>query len=223
MEAELRQLRRRQAGRGAAAAAAGGAAAEGQLPDPWAQEWGPLQGAPAAAAAQDWGWGAESWAVGSAGADRRQQRAEAEAASAEPGSSWDLRQQQRELRRRRRRAAAGDDEDEEEASAAAGQRAAYTAAASGGQPRYGVDYDAELDGLGAEGEEYLEDNWGEEVPPGSAGWRGRSDGPYAAEDGQYGRQYEAGLMTEPDIALLSEGEAGGGVAVQELCGCGAAS
>ncbi|PRW58401.1 phosphate ABC transporter permease [Chlorella sorokiniana] len=215
VEAELRQLRGRQgarAGSAAAGAAAAAAAGAGKLPDPWAQEWGPLQGARAAAAAQDWGWGAESWAGGGGGsAVRRQRREEAAAADAAPGSSWDLRQQQRELRRRRRRAAGGDDEDEEAAAERASrQQVACAAAANGAQPRYGVDYDAELEGLGLEGEEYLEDNWGEEVPPGSAGWRARAHadgGTFAGQDGgEYSRQYEAGLMTEPDIALLSEDE-----------------
>lgn len=216
VEAELRQLRRRQAAREDAAAggAAGAAAGVGKLPDPWAQEWGPLQGARAAAAAQDWGWGAESWAGGTAGtggpAGRQQRREETAAADPGPGSSWDLRQQQRELRRRRRWAAGGDDEDEE-AAGVSGQQAAYAAAANGAQPRYGVDYDAELEGLGPEDEEYLEDNWGEAVPPGSDGWRGRAyagQGAYAdgQDGGQYSQEYQAGLMTEPDIALLSEGE-----------------
>lgn len=216
VQAELRQLRRRQAARGdgTAEGAAGGAAAQGKLPDPWAQEWGPLQGTRAAAAAQDWGWASESWAASGAGAGsptgRRQRREETAEADAEPGGSWDLRQQQRELRRRRRRAAGGDDDDEEEAAAAGGQQAAYTAAGNGAQPRYGIDYDAELEGLGPEGEEYLEDNWGEEVPPGSAGWRaGPQGGPYGDDSGQYSRAYEPGLMAEPDIALLSAGEGEG--------------
>ena len=148
--------------------------------------------------------------TGAAPAGRRQRREAAAAAGAGPGGSWDLRQQQREMRRQRRRTVAGSDSEDEEEAAAAGRQAAYAAAGAGAPPRYGVDYDAEVPGLGPEGEEYLEDNWGAEVPPGSAGWRGRGAGAGGAAqyDEQYSEAFEPGLMAEPDIALLSAGELG---------------
>ena len=116
VDAELRQLRRRQR---AAARRGDQASAGGPLPDPWAAEWGPVVSpADVAAATEDFGWAAESWAGDGAGAGRerrqrerrQQQHEDEEEAGAGPGSAWDLAQEQRELRRRRRRqraAAAG--------------------------------------------------------------------------------------------------------------------
>ena len=194
VEAELRQLRRRRASRAGAAGEAGAA-------DPWAQEWGPLEGAPAAAAAaaEDFGWAAESWANNGAGNDRssngsRQQREADEVAGAGPGSSWDLRQQEQQeqqqspqQRRRRRRAGAAGDGDEQPQPSAGDS--AFGAAANGSQGRYG-------------GYEQLFEDDNEE------GWEQQQQqeaGQYGGAAGQYGEAYEPGLTAEPDIALFSAG------------------
>ena len=195
-EAELRQMRRR----GRAAARGNGAAAgpAAPLPDPWAQEWGPLQGATAAAAAEDFGWAAESWARGSdspsARPTRQQQQWDEAAAGAGAGSSWSLQQEQREMRRRRRRAGRLDDGEDAAASGAGAPR-------SGGDDRYAAQRDlaSELEDLdaGLEGEGYDDATGDDGVPPGSATWRGAA--------GTYSDAYEPGVTAEPDIALLSSG------------------
>ncbi|EFN59167.1 hypothetical protein CHLNCDRAFT_138041 [Chlorella variabilis] len=210
VQAELRQLRRRQQ-----AAAAGREAAAAPVPDPVAQDWGPLEGAPAAAAAaaEDWGWAAESWASGvrSNGSSSRQRGQQAAAeAGAGAGSAWELAQQQRELRRQRRRARAAAARDAPQAPAADGG-ATYGGAAAGGA------YAAPGDG-----QQYSSERYGGEYGPGYDAYAtqqqqaGRYDGDgaegaswqerYGDDGGQYTEAYEPGVTAEPDIALLSSDE-----------------
>ncbi|KAI3433469.1 hypothetical protein D9Q98_003281 [Chlorella vulgaris] len=174
-QAELRQIRRQRAAEAAAAA--------GELPpvpDQVAQEWGPLEAAPAAAAAstEEWGWAAESWAGGrgngSTSRAGQQQAPGQQAAGSGPGS-WELAQQQRELRRQRRR---------EQAAAGRATQAGTT--------------DASADGNGA----------APGGQTGGTGWQQQQQygQQYGDADEQYSEMYEPGASVEPNIALLSTAE-----------------
>ena len=214
VDAELRQLRRRQR---AAARRGDQASAGGPLPDPWAAEWGPVVSpADVAAATEDFGWAAESWAGDGAGAGRerrqrerrQQQHEDEEEAGAGPGSAWDLAQEQRELRRRRRR----------QRAAAAGGADAQAAAAydqqhqqqwgyngpSGAQQqqqqqRQAAGFDAAAGGTSDPplGDFEFKDN-DDELRWGAGG-----------VGGEFSGAYEPGLTVEPDVALLSTGARGG--------------